>query len=122
MKRDMDLVRRMLLAIEQKPPYEFFTVPNRQFEDYDSGVQQMHMVLLKDAGLVAGGGTNMTEFCMDLSWEGHEFFLDATRDPSVWEQVKQRAMTVAGGMSIEVLYMLAKQLVKEKLGLAAVAE
>jgi len=39
---------------------------------------------------------------INLTWDGHEF-LDAARNPSLWERAKCTALKQTGGLSLEVL-------------------
>jgi len=124
-KRDMDLVRDILLAIEggQK---SFSTmssnVANALGVDMkntvtDEAADQFsgHLDLLVEAGLITikgklGGGIVLINA---ITWEGHDF-LDNIRDPDVWDKTKAGAEKV-GSFSIDVLKAIAKGLIKEKL-------
>lgn len=54
-----------------------------------------------------------------MTWNGHEF-LDAVRDPEIWQKTKDGASKV-GSASIEFLWEMAKayakHLAKERLGM-----
>jgi len=92
MKRDMDLVREILLRVEanEKP-----TVPIAPFEidGYPPEIVYHHVHLLDDAGLLTTlGRPGMDQwFPKTLTWQGHDF-LDAVRDPEVWAKTKQGAL------------------------------
>ncbi|MGI8966702.1 MAG: DUF2513 domain-containing protein [Limisphaerales bacterium] len=72
MKREMDLIRLLLLEVEGE-------LPKPNLESYTEEKQVYHMALLIDAGYVDGSvaqdssgfpvGTNPIR----LTWEGHEF-------------------------------------------------
>lgn len=109
MKRDMDLVRQILLAVEGSSDLIVlsFTV------DTDPQTKQFHLRLLQDAGHLsyekspAGGmyGWRMT-------WTGHEF-LDEVRDPEIWRKTKEGADKV-GSWSIKLLGEIASGLIRAK--------
>ena len=86
MKRDMDLIRKMLLAIEAD---EHGFAPKIEIDGYTQGDIGYHAVLLGEAGLAIV--SNITTFGAKspqaivnrLTWEGHEF-LDASRENQIW--------------------------------------
>ena len=106
MKHDMDLIRKILLAIESHPEPYSWDVP-LDISDYSEKEICYHVKLLEEAGLIearimtAMGG----EFeCAvnSLTWTGHEF-LEAARDDSRWEKVKRLVWEKTGSLPFEVL-------------------
>ncbi|WP_342423116.1 DUF2513 domain-containing protein [Paenibacillus sp. FSL E2-0178] len=94
MKRDMDLIIKVLKYIE-----EHNTATNSivvEIEGHESvedrEIVQYQVKLLKDAGYVeAKGGLNPFEFYVrSMTWEGHEF-LDAARNEVVVSEAKEIA-------------------------------
>ena len=86
MKRDMDLIRLILLEIESS---ECEIIEDFQLEGYDIASVKYNGELLRQAGLI-------TEFYEDsigelvtgsLTWNGCDF-LDKIRDNSVWKKTK----------------------------------
>ena len=77
MKRDLDLIRRILLCVEKNDPAEL--------PDVDECILNEHIHLLLDAGFVEGieteGDTGWSTAVERLSWKGQKF-LDAIRDPA----------------------------------------
>jgi hypothetical protein len=119
MKRDMDLVRDLLLAIENDPNFDGMRriMPD---EPGDLGITEhsyeevvYHLVLLIEAGLLVGKLTMQMPIISKLTWQGHDF-LDTVRDPVIWRETKEGAKK-AGGFSLELLAALAKGLVKKKI-------
>lgn len=86
MKRDMDLIRRIMLAAENGQQFE---------ESADQRTVAYHASLLVEAGLLRALVSNDEKgepeayVLKSPTWEGHEF-LDATRDKSAWEHVKEK--------------------------------
>ena len=123
MKRDLDLVRAVLLAAEahDSPLATRLTIPGYSQEQID-----YHCQLLADAGLLdrcewkpAPGamptimsGTRMT---IRLTWQGHEF-LDASRENRIWQAAKAR-VEQAGGFTFDLLKAVLTELVKQQMGL-----
>lgn len=103
MKRDMDLIREILLKIEDLPvgsaPGQTISV-----EGYSPKEVWYNARLAQEAGLINAAFLPNSEdfFVKDLTWKGHEF-LDASRNKSLWERAKQKALEATGGLSIEVL-------------------
>lgn len=108
MKRDTDLVRAILLKIEEEGNPELRQVP--VVEGYDEGLVTSHVALLMDAGLVSAidASTLDSEDYIEiaLTWAGHEF-LDNVRDPEIWRTTKSGAAKL-GSYSIGLLADLAK--------------
>ncbi len=119
MKRDMDLIREILLQVEQSTDVSRLEI---EVGDIDKIVIGYHQHIIIDAGLAEGvdqtnlGDTNPQAKIASLTWKGHEF-LDAARDPSTWENAKDRAGKV-GGVSLQVMTSILTELIKEKLGLS----
>lgn len=115
MKRDMDLVRDILLAVEASEGTPFDDVP-LEFSGRQEQEVSYHVQLLVEAGLVAGDDYstmgNYEWVAQSLTWSGHEF-LENIRDPEVWAKTKAGAKQV-GGFGIDVIAALAKGFIKQK--------
>lgn len=102
MKLDMELVRRILLLIEEQEDDKFH-IP----EDVDLNVAGYHLNLLKEKGYI-----NVKIFYADnipyfisgcsLTWEGHEF-LDSIRNDTVWNKVMDTLKQEGGSITLEIL-------------------
>lgn len=119
MKRDMDLIRKILLMLENESsgwaPSEII------IEDYTKDQIDYHSLLLIEAGLVAGEecaelGSEPSGFISRLTWEGHEF-LESAKDSSRWREAKE-VIGKAGGASLQVWSSVLVQLTLKSLGLA----
>ena len=130
MKRDMGLIRGLLLKLEdlEKKSHEVVTISSSEaeleVEGYEPGQIDYHMSLLYEAGLITSGID--TDMMMDgtwvfrrLTWAGHDF-LDTVRDPEVWKRTKSGASKL-GGLAFEGVKNMAtayaKHVAKERLGL-----
>ena len=122
MKRDMDLIRELMLKLESLPMRSGGIVlikgdtDELQVDGY--GVDQIdyHLVLIREAGLIdtpgsgpLGGGMPFRR----LTWAGHDF-LDSVRSPDVWDRTKQAA-SAAGGFTVELLVFAAKTYLEGKI-------
>jgi hypothetical protein len=106
MKRDMDLIRKILLAIEAHPNPCSWDVP-LDFPDYSEKEICYHVNLLKEAGLIVADikvALSGDIYCKanSLTWDGHEF-LEAARDDSRWEKVKSLVWEKTRSLPFEVL-------------------
>ena len=119
MKRDMDLVREILLRIEDTPG---FAPKNIEVEGHSEESVGYHIYLLIDAGFVEGietthiGSNGPTGFARRMTWEGHEF-LDAAREPGRWDTVKT-AIGKIGGATLPIWATLLEHLMLDTLGLS----
>ena len=92
MKRDMELIRKILLVIEDQ--YIDVALYNIEVEGYDFEAIAYHCKILHDAGLISDYDGVFTfdglgDFGVgSLTWEGHEF-LDKIRDDRVWGRTKE---------------------------------
>ena len=119
MKRDMDLVRSILLKIEASEDDPRVGIRLGSFEGHSAIEVSYHVKLLTQAGLIEArdrstfGGFSWVP--QQLTWDGHEF-LDAARSDNLWKQAKSIVLKQTGGLSLEVLKSVlinhAKQMVE----------
>ena len=110
MKRDMDLVRKILLAIEEEYDGHSVAQVNR-IEGYPDEQVHYTVKLLLAEGYIAGKATYAIR---GLSWAGHDF-LDAIRSPDVWDRVKHKLEAIGGQASIAVVKDTAVKIATEML-------
>jgi hypothetical protein len=115
MKRDMELLRQVLLTIEADPDFngDKALFPFEALEGSGHSRQEIiyHLRLAEDGGLIIAefhqGGDVAVR---NLTSEGHDF-LDSVRDPEIWRRTKACAVK-AGGFTVDILKELAKSLIK----------
>lgn len=119
--RDMDLIRELLIGIEQRPDLdgrnwlrldtpEELGVPGHQLEEVN-----YHLTLLIEAGFLKGNFGHQRLLVSKLTWQGHEF-LDDIRDHGIWAKIKERVSGLPS-VGLAIIAELAKAEVKKKLGL-----
>lgn len=120
MKRDFDLLRKLVLAVEVSP---YGYAPDRiQINGYSDEEIGYHNYLLVDAGLAAGvnitaiGSTSPQWRILHLTSAGHDFADDA-RDETTWKKATGIVKEKAGSVSLDVLKQLLISLLKNTLGL-----
>jgi hypothetical protein len=106
MKRDMDLVRKILLEVEEaEHPIkgEFFLS-----ELYPKSVVFYHVKLMQANGLLdvsveAEYGPEEDNYVIDgLTWDGHDY-LEAIRDERVWTKTKSVIKNTVGSTTMGVI-------------------
>jgi Hypothetical protein (DUF2513) len=123
MKRDMDLVRELLLKLEAEPFDGNLWSLDPDGLGIDGHAHEeiaYHLVLLIDGGLLDGDRELSGGFvARKLTWGGHGF-LDSVRDPKIWRATKERVKD-AGGFTIEILVGVAKEIITHNLARIAAA-
>jgi hypothetical protein len=115
MQRDLDLIRKLLLAVEAKATgYAFDDI---QIESYTREQIGYHSFLLIDAGYAQGidvtthDDTSPNWKILNLTSRGHDF-VDAARNESIWrkglETVKAKGLSVTLDLMKDVLIGLIK--------------
>jgi hypothetical protein len=121
MKRDLDLIREILLHIESGQEYdgtrEFCsTTPEEMgLTGYTPEEFFYHCTLLIEDGYIDGAATIVNIVVRRLTSRGHDF-LDDIRDPGVWKKVKTQLGGLPG-VALTVVAELAKGEIKKHLGL-----
>jgi Hypothetical protein (DUF2513) len=120
MKRDMELIRELMLAIElQNDDRDTDLKP----VGHDESKIDYHLELLIEARLVVGevhhltGGNPPVISIERLSWEGHEF-IDNARNESVWKDTMKQVKEKGEGISIALLTQLLIAVTKQHFGLS----
>jgi hypothetical protein len=120
MKRDMNLVRQIVLSIEASP--SGFAPRELAVEGYSHEEIGYHLFIMLEAGLIRGAdvtvhGANSPEaIATSLTWAGHEF-ADAARNEDLWAQAMKLTREKAGGVTIDLLMKLLTSLASSALGL-----
>lgn len=121
MRRDSDLVRAILLAIEADDRCEVLRLPD--IKGYTDEAVDFHARLLIERGFLHTYFPDQTGskpwVCIRLTWEGYDF-LDDIRDPTTWRAVKRAAHKV-GGWSMETLAAIAKAIILAKVEAIGIA-
>ena len=118
MKRDMDLVRKILLALEKTTN----TRGIMDYEDYDSDCSReqidYHLNMMDQADLIVvehiEKKMGVVLRARALTWQGHEF-LDLARNECFWSRAKKKVWNVTGALPFEGLKMVLVQLMKRAL-------
>jgi hypothetical protein len=124
MKRDMDLIRSLLLKLESldippgtvtpMSPYE----PSLAIDGFNGEDIGHHLRMLVSGGFIETGGSRPfgpdgSLVFRQISWHGHDF-LDSVRDPKIWKKTKDGAKA-AGGFTVDLLKDLAKGFIRKQI-------
>lgn len=118
MKRDLDLIRKMVLAIEDAP--SAWAPAQLTFDGYSQVQIDYHSWLLVNAGLALGDDATTDDaecpaaFLLNLTWAGHEFAA-ACRDEHRWTNAMKTVGTKAGDVTFAVLSRLLADLMTRAL-------
>ena len=114
MKRDMDLIRKIMLRIEEE--YVSTAIFNLQVEDYSAEQIATHCKMLYEAGL---NSDYKAQYASDelymfgvgnLSGDGYDY-LDKVRDDSVWKKVKDTAKEHGVPLLIDTVKQISSEII-----------
>lgn len=115
MKRDMDVVRKMVLALRDA------NEPISGISDINEHQFAYHAQLLEEAGLVRAALSPDTGKAMArkailhrLTWDGQDF-ADAILDDTVWKRAKENVLKPAGSWTFSVLLEYLKYEIKRRI-------
>lgn len=130
MKRDIELIRAVLLFVESNQIGEPLTITNgTEFVD-EQGLDGIdiyeilnHFQLLIDDGYLNGkcikhgmGFVNIV--CVDsITMKGHDY-IDAIRDKGIWTEVKKELGVVGDFWTLDTIAKLAAKVASKKLGIS----
>lgn len=116
MRRDMDLVRRILMvAADASGPVPIEALTS---DECPRALVCYHLRIMDEAGLVkvgrlaADGDPCYAASVERLTWEGNDF-LDAVRSDTVWSKVKTKVAQAVGSASFEVVKAAAAKVAAE---------
>lgn len=122
MKRNLDLIRNMLLLIEanDKPSgmdSSAFTSLNP-----DSEIIDYHLYLLADSGYIDYSEVNTIghfypQIIVNWMTNAGCDYLDAVRSASIWETTKDKLSAVGGQASLDIVKAVAEHLALSVLGI-----
>ncbi|MGP6433897.1 DUF2513 domain-containing protein [Pseudomonas paraglycinae] len=122
MKRDLDLVRKILMYYEDKE----MDGMDRAIEvgGYSESSINYHLLLMDEAGLLrcersvssSTPSRVIKVYPFSLTWKGHEF-LSSAKNESLWGKAKSLSLDKAGVLSFDIMKDLLISMAKDKLGL-----
>jgi len=116
----MDLIRKMVLAVEDAPTG--YAPDDLNVEGYTDEQIAYHARLMVQAGLADGidtrhlGSSSPSAQLTSLTWDGHEFAA-ATRDETTWKKAMSIMQAKGGALTLDVVKALLSHLAKAGLDL-----
>ena len=120
MKRDLELIRKLVLASEASPTG--YVKDDIMIEGYSTEQIGYHSYLLVDAGLARGvdattiGRSSPNWRILHLTSAGHDF-ADSARDEGTWRKATGLVQDKAGGVTLDLMKQVLISLIKNALGL-----
>ena len=113
MKRDMDLIRSILLELEKYPEPNGWA--DIKIEGYSIEEVSYHIKLLAQAELIeaydVSDGSGFDWRASSLTWKGHEF-LEAARNPSRWQEAKKLISGKGESITFEIIKTVLSESIK----------
>ncbi|URD53492.1 DUF2513 domain-containing protein [Chroococcidiopsis sp. CCNUC1] len=115
MKRDMELVKKILIEIESQE--SGYAPTNMLIEGYAQEQIHYHSYLMIQAGLIEGirctnlSSTSPQAIPRSLTSAGHDF-LDAARNEALWNKAMTIVQEKGGAITVAVLSQLLSSLMK----------
>lgn len=121
MKRDLDLIRYILIGIEDSVSTKL-TIDDFVNDDYDAHTISFHISLLLDYGYIEANkfnviGQNYQQYLIKRITSSGYDYLDSIRDSNVWSKTKESLKVVGGSASLEVIKAIAGKVALGFLGL-----
>jgi hypothetical protein len=117
MKRDLELVRRILFDIEDNRESSGGHSSRSSLieEGYSPEAIHYHVQLLHDAGLIHADEIVPGQWWPErITWAGHEF-LDSARNDELWNEAKRRVERELGSAPFQVVHDLLVRMARESL-------
>jgi hypothetical protein len=123
MKRDMELVRKLLMELADSEFYSDMGLP--RLDGYEEDKIRHHALIMRDAGLLTFTEGDETvgmfgiqeDLQLRLTWAGHEF-LEKARDEKTWRSVVNKTKEKTGGLSFEIIQGLLIAALSKAAGIA----
>jgi hypothetical protein len=119
MKRDLDLIRDILVDVENWNNPQPIFLEGMSYAGKNKQEIGYQIDLLNDAGyidapIIKGGQgvTYETAAILRMTMAGHEY-LDSVRSPEVWTKTKKSLEKVGGGAALDVIKDIASKILAE---------
>lgn len=113
-KRDMDLIRTILLQVEGEGQPDLPNMP--KLDGVSDELVAYHIRMMMEAGLLTAVDASSFDgeeyIQISMTWDGHEF-LEKVRDPEIWQKTKASAAKV-GSFSLGIVAEIAKAAIVAK--------
>ena len=121
MKRDLELIRHILLLRENSDEHDM-TVADFVTEQYDFGAVSYHIKLLLDCCYIEAidisslGNPYSNYFVLRLTSFGHDY-LDTIRNDQIWANTKSKFGDLLSSATFEMIKKVAEVFILKQLGI-----
>lgn len=118
MKRDWEMIRKILLEVESLAPNALLTLDSFPEEDYQA--ISYHLEILAEAGILKGkihktpGGSPHQFHLIQLTWLGHNL-IDAIRSEAIWQEIQCTLAAKNVTISVDFILSIAQAFFKKTL-------
>lgn len=117
MKRNWDLVRKILIKLEEQADAQGLLTSDA-FVGFDTETVAYHFKMLQQAGMIeaieTGGVMAFDYAAQSLTWVGHEF-LDKIRKETVWNSIKKTIKEKGLDLSVDAIKLAGAKLIEQVL-------
>lgn len=106
MKRDWELIRKILLKLEHQPEASGY-LDFESIKGFKPEKVAYHFDMMQQAGLISGKAS--------ITWAGHEF-LDSVRNDTAWNKIKSTIIEKGLGITFDSIKAAAAFYVSKLLG------
>jgi len=126
MKRDLDLIRQIMLTLEENMEYGKKFHSEQLFEvmkDATLSAEKLsyHLELLVEINFISAirqkylSGEPTDYLIKTITSQGHDF-IDTIRQDKTWKKIKEKSYNI-GGFSLSLLVDIGKEYLKKQIGL-----
>ena len=122
MKRNLDLLRNIILFLEENLKYGHSLNSTKlydNFKDYEESEFLYQVFLLGDSNFISlrdESGHDYKLFYIDYITSKGQDFLDSFREKEIWNTAKEKVKNI-GGFTLDLLVETGKEYLKQKLSL-----
>ncbi|MDP2893014.1 MAG: DUF2513 domain-containing protein [Sulfurimonas sp.] len=120
MKRDLDLLRKILLHLENDVEYGNSinsTKLYQHFTEYKESEFLYQIFLLNDSGLITAtdrsGNDYKLFYIKEITSKGHDF-IDSFREQDIWNQTKEKVKSI-GSFTLDTFMEIGKEYIKQNM-------
>lgn len=122
LKRDLNLLREILLKIESNNSCNPLCIGNFTNNEIECPNYSFHIHLLLDAGYIEAKkisyiGQQCDDFLITRLTNSGCDYIDAIRDDTVWNSTKEKLKSVGGSSALEIVKAIAIATTKNILGI-----
>lgn len=124
MKRDLDLIRGILLAVENSvatPAFDTIETLTKHLKFKDLELVSYHIELLKDCDYIETSspffGSGYADYTVIRMTSLGCDYLDNVRNDTVWNETQNKLKAYGGSLALDIVKSLAGTIIREKLGL-----